>query len=684
MKREGAPVLQVRQRNSMGPTLRTLGRGSSWLSELLATTPPEAAGSDAGQRKSRSAGFAIACSMVFLIAVGVRLLHWQDSHRPRGLAALTRGYLRQAEQTLQGEGILYSNGDSPESAHLLVHPPGYSIFVAGVFGLFGRSTDSLTLAQIIADALAGVTVVLIAAELFPFAVGVLAGLLTAFSPHLAHYSLFLLPDSLTTLPILIAFYFLIRAIKRPNLVHFVAAGCLIGLSCWLRSNALLLGPAVALALALWSGRGRRLLYSLALLAAAILTISPITIRNWMVFHHFIPLSLGAGVTLIEGIGDYDKPNRFGMPATDADAGSKDIEWHARPDYGDDLWKPDGIERDRYRFRRGFEVIRSNPLWFAGVMIHRAGFMLRYNSPSSAGWPFDTARVPVVALEPSFGDDREIPIGTQPVWTNSPEELKTHGKQLATQAEILLSADGRTLTVTGDASEFEDQVASARIPVERHTNYVLILAARHLQGRVAAKVTSADRRITLGSALILGSAQGATTEDDATASPVAATAMNQQSPIPILDMPFASGERTEVLLVISNNGESFAPSTSQIGHAQLYRVGATPQLWTQIVRPSIRTIQRRLYTTSRMLPLVLAGIGLLAIARRARALSILFVVPFYYLSVQSGFHTEYRYILSIHYFLFVAAAVTLYCGGKLIGRAMRRLIAAFALRSGARL
>jgi hypothetical protein len=34
-------------------------------------------------------------------------------------------------------------------------------------------------------------------------------------------------------------------------------------------------------------------------------------------------------------------------------------------------------------------------------------------------------------------------------------------------------------------------------------------------------------------------------------------------------------------------------------------------------------------------------------------------------VQSAFHTEYRYILAIHYFLFIIAAVTLYCTGAAI-------------------
>jgi len=43
-------------------------------------------------------------------------------------------------------------------------------------------------------------------------------------------------------------------------------------------------------------------------------------------------------------------------------------------------------------------------------------------------------------------------------------------------------------------------------------------------------------------------------------------------------------------------------------------------------------------------------------------------------VQSALHTEYRYVLAIHYFLFILAAVALYW----IGTTLRRRLRAFAL------
>lgn len=657
-----------------------------WLSARLAISVPR----DHAAASQRRVRLAVACALVFLITAGVRLLHWQDSHPSSGLGSLTHRYLNHAEQMLDGEGILFPRDyDQPTNAQLLVHPPGYSIFAAAVFKLFGNSSDALTVAQIVVDSAAAVMATIIAAELFPLAVGALAGLLVAFSPHLAHYSLFLLPDSLSALPILIAVLLIVRAVKRPRLIPIIAAGFFIGLSCWLRSNALLLAPFVAVAVWLLFERGKRLRYSLALIAAAIITISPITIRNWVVFHRLIPLSLGAGITIIEGIGDYDKEKRFDMPVSDRDTKLKDIEWHNRPDYGGGLWKPDGIERDRYRFRRGVEVIRSNPVWFAGVMIRRAGFMLTYNSPVSVGWPFDTAHVPVVAREPSYGHALQVPAGSQPVWTNTPEELKGSGKQIASQAETRLSTDRQTLEVAGDDSQFADQIASAPIVVEKNTDYLLMLPARLVQGRVAAKVTSVDRRIALASALIEESertpqkkARGDDDEgSEGDSSAGGGSELNDEAEpsMPVFEMPIATGNRTEVLLVVSNNGVSLSRPTVQIGEPKLYRVGATPQMWTRVIRPSVRGIQRNLYTTSRMLPLVLIGVVLLVLARRKDALLLFLVVPIYYLCVQSAFHTEYRYILAMHYFLFIAAAVPLYCAGKLIGQVANRGVAGFKRR-----
>ena len=186
-------------------------------------------------------------------------------------------------------------------------------------------------------------------------------------------------------------------------------------------------------------RDKRWRYSLALVAAAIIVISPITIRNWVAYHRFVPLSLGAGITMVEGIADYDSEGRFGMPAIDDIVPYKDAEWHNRPDYERNIWTPDGIDRDRARFSRGLSVIKSNPGWFLKVMAHRAASMLRSNDSFAPGPAFYSPMVPVVSAEPGFGHLLSSVDESQPVWTNSPAEMMAQGTLVSETAQVALAA-----------------------------------------------------------------------------------------------------------------------------------------------------------------------------------------------------------------------------------------------------
>ena len=74
----------------------------------------------------------------------------------------------------------------------------------------------------------------------------------------------------------------------------------------------------------------------------------------------------------------------------------------------------------------------------------------------------------------------------------------------------------------------------------------------------------------------------------------------------------------------------------------------------------------------MLDPLITGAVLLSLAGRGRALVVLLAVPAYYLCVQSALSTEYRYILAIHYFLFMMSATAFYCAGVAIGHSGRWL------------
>jgi 4-amino-4-deoxy-L-arabinose transferase-like glycosyltransferase len=334
--------------------------------------------SAATQRTSRRKRIIIA-GLIFLSALGVRLLVWQNQRtEAREVQTRVTENYKQLARLLQQNGLasFYDPGSTTGDPDLLGHPPGYSILLAVIYRLVGESDPATQLFQMICDSLAVVVIFLIAIELLPLGVGVMAGLMAALAPQFSWNSILLLPDTLAALPILVAIYLIIRAREWHRWSCILAAGALIGISCWFRANALLLAPFLALLTPIIFPRGLRLELSLALIGGACLVIIPLTIRNAVVFGHFIPVSLGAGQTLLEGIADYDQSGSLGLSTTDVGLIRQESETHNRPDYALTLFGPDAIKRDRERLARGFRIIRAHPVWFFTVMVRRAGSMWR--------------------------------------------------------------------------------------------------------------------------------------------------------------------------------------------------------------------------------------------------------------------------------------------------------------------
>jgi hypothetical protein len=590
----------------------------------------EASKSDARTRRRK----VILGLIIFSVAFGVRLLSWHDTRQEvwKVQTVVAEDYRRTARILREGGvGAFLSRSSPLADPNTLGHPPGYSILMALLFTVSGESDAAIQIFQIVCDALAAVLVFLIVAELLPESVAVIAGLLVALSPQFAWNSVLLLPDSLSVAPILLAVYCLARAYRRPRLWLLIAAGALVGLSCWLRANAMLLAPFMTLSIPFLFKRGMRLRYAAALLGGALLIVAPLTIRNAIVFGHFIPVSLGAGQTLLEGISDYDEAHRFGIPETDMGIMKWEAEVYGRPDYYGTLFNPDGVKRERMRLAQGFKVIGSHPVWFFGVMAQRGASMLRLE------------RVRLISREPPVTHSLALTNETAPIWSNTPERLLAGGTLASTQAQVSLMPYEGTLQLTGDDSKYGDQLISTPIAIRQDTDYVLSFPVKVEQGRMIINITSAASDSIPYASTIVEAVEAKTPEEQ---------------PIKTIQMPFASGSNVDQLRIRFANGASKpAPPVVQIGTMRLFELGPSRYIWTRYPRAIIRGVQR-LFLTAIMLPLAIIGIVLLARARQASALVILLIVPAYYLCVQSATHTEYRYVLAVHYFLFSMSAVAL--------------------------
>ncbi|MGH9942799.1 MAG: glycosyltransferase family 39 protein [Pyrinomonadaceae bacterium] len=591
-------------------------------------------------------------AIIFSLALGVRLFIQQDTRLEVGKVqtAVTEGY-KHTGRLLRQEGIggFFSSVSPLSDPGTLGHPPGYPALLALIFALRGDSNASIQAVQIVCDALAAVLVLLLAAELLTVRVAAIAGVLVALAPQFSWNSVLLLPDTLSVLPILIAVYLVVRARRRPRLIAFVTAGAFVGLSCWLRANALLLAPFLVLLVPLLFARGRRLRDALGLVAGAALVIAPLTVRNAIVFGRFIPLSLGAGQTLLEGIADYDAAGRFGIPATDLGITRREAEINHRPDYYPALFNPDGVVRERRRMAEGFAIIRAHPFWFTGVMVRRAASMLRLE------------RARLVSPLPAVTHPLDATGGAEPVWVQAPGEFLESGALISTRAQAVVAPDGQTIRLTGDESRYGRQLASAPVTIQGNMDYVFNFPARIEQGRMMVSVAGVGNDAVYASAMI---------ETEEGKAP-------HEQPLKTIQLPFVSVGGEQVRLLLSNSASNPARPVVNVGAVELFALGPASHLWLRYPRVLLRGAQR-LFLTAVMLPAYFCGIVLLLRARRGRALAALLVVPAYYFCVQSALHTEYRYVLAVHYFLFIVAAATLCWLGaslwQLSGRLYGRLLA----------
>jgi hypothetical protein len=112
--------------------------------------------------------------------------------------------------------------------------------------------------------------------------------------------------------------------------------------------------------------------------AAVLTVAPITVRNYLLYGELVLVRIGVGIVLWEGMGEYGG-GQFGAVVSDVEVAQQEALWYNEPSYAGSWQTPDGIKRDRDRVRRGLAVIRAHPFWFSGTVIQRMGAMFDYTA-----------------------------------------------------------------------------------------------------------------------------------------------------------------------------------------------------------------------------------------------------------------------------------------------------------------
>jgi hypothetical protein len=433
------------------------------------------------------------------------------------------------------------------------------------------------------------------------------------------------------MPVLLATLLFVKAGKLPSYRMYAAAGALIGISCWLRADALLLAPFLAL-ITIWLGKSNRWRYAVTLVSACLLLIAPVTLRNLIVFHRFIPVSVGAGTLMLQGLAESDSEKRFGLPVTDLDIMHEEAKTFSAPEYEKGLWTGDGIDRDRRRLTQSLNVISYHPLWFMKALTRRAYSMFSEDYLSLS--------LKLMAAAPDKGPV-PVPSDMRPVWSESPTALYRDGL-LSEKTRVTVEENGASLYLRSNNFFWGDQIVSAPIQVRKHTSYVFRLPVATETGRIAFFVKGADQTNRLATSL--------TPEPTQVRLPMGPS-MSE------VYIPFTSQNEELIYFTIAEGGSSTYP-IARIGSVELFELGNPPSDWTQYPRAVIRDLQE-VSMSARSLSVIVLGLFLLISAGLLRESALVLAIPVYYLCTHSVLHLEQRYILPMYYMLMILAAIPFY-------------------------
>jgi tetratricopeptide (TPR) repeat protein len=262
--------------------------------------------------------------------------------------------------------------------------PGYPLFMAGIYALFGPSLPAVKAVQVGLGAASCALVFAIARDLFDRRVAVVAGLLAAFHAMLVFYGGTLMTVNLKVPLVLGLVLALGRTFRTPRLSGFALSGLLLGLATLVQQTILPLAPLVVVWI-LFGLKGelplaRRLGASAVFGLAVAACILPITFHN---------VSTGRDFVLLNSMGG---PNFYMGNQREADGTWQvpDLGSRVRADNPDEMQRQFEATAERISKRelapseisafwmaRGIGEIRADPLRWLRLELRKLG--LHFNA-----------------------------------------------------------------------------------------------------------------------------------------------------------------------------------------------------------------------------------------------------------------------------------------------------------------
>jgi len=249
-------------------------------------------------------------------------------------------YHKIAESVLEGRGIELMGAKA-------AHEPGYPLFLAGCYAVFGRSSLPPRLIQTILGALTCVLIFFLGREVFNEETGRIAGLMSALYPFFIFFDSLILTESLFTFFMVLTLLGLVKLKKTGRWGMGILAGISAGVGSLIRSPFAMYLPFLAPFWLISSRRKRRAFLQMGLvLAVGLMVMMPWGIRNYNVLGHFVLTNTRGGGVLFGG----SRPEAYGGPV-----------FRAFPEEIDRLYRSLGeYEKDQLLRREGIRYIKAEP------------------------------------------------------------------------------------------------------------------------------------------------------------------------------------------------------------------------------------------------------------------------------------------------------------------------------------
>ena len=319
----------------------------------MAHTVSEIRSSSTGRFQPRALVFTIILLAAFGLRSGAVLL------QPETPVADAADYHQLAAALADGHG--YVNAAGRQTAW---RPPGYPLFLSFIYRVTGPSVSAAALFQAIVGALTVLTLMLFASTILSHTETVIAGVVAAIYPTLVWLPRLLLSENLSLWLTLLTLWSVAMYLKSRRVMWLAIFGVVAALNTLVRGGNLVLPILLGAGLLVISFRRKSVdlkqtcagLGLAAALFAVVLT--PWTVRNYRLFHHFVPIATQEGLTLY---GSYWPPVKNGRLIWGTLPGAEDPNIAAANNLSDE------VAASKYLQHVTLERLRAQPQYFFRVI-----------------------------------------------------------------------------------------------------------------------------------------------------------------------------------------------------------------------------------------------------------------------------------------------------------------------------